>query len=219
MSTAATDPVEDGDRPAWERRSLDRVGRQALQRSHKVIRAARDLVAEGGLEAVTLRPLLEKSGLSRRAFYDRFRGMDDVLLALFEETMAQGAAVLAKRIAKVEGAPARIEALVRAMASTAQGRSKHRTYMLAMSSEHVRLAEQRPQDLLAATRPMSRLMAEILEEGMREGTIREADPQALAETLHAFVASEIHRSQHLDRRGKRWIDDLCDFCLHGIRKG
>jgi hypothetical protein len=133
--------------------------------------------------------------------------------------MAQGAAVLAKRIAKVEGAPARIEALVRAMASTAQGRSKHRTYMLAMSSEHVRLAEQRPQDLLAATRPMSRLMAEILEEGMREGTIREADPQALAETLHAFVASEIHRSQHLDRRGKRWIDDLCDFCLHGIRKG
>ena len=107
---------------------------------------------------------------------------------------------------------------MRAMASVVQGRPKDRTYVLAMSSEHVRLAEQRPRELLEATRPMSRLMAEILEEGMREGTIREADPQALAETLHAFVASEIHRSQHLDRRGKVWIDDLCAFCLHGILK-
>jgi AcrR family transcriptional regulator len=205
-------------RPVWERRSLDRVGRQALQRSHKVIRAARELVAQGGLEAVTLRPLLEKSGLSRRAFYDRFRGMDDVMLALFEETMAQGAATLAKRIAKVEGAPARLEALVRAMASAAQGRSRDRTYVLAMSSEHVRLAEQRPRDLLAATRPMSRLMAEILEEGMQEGTIREADPERLADMLHAVVASEIHRSLHLDRRGKGWIDELCELCLRGIQK-
>jgi AcrR family transcriptional regulator len=218
MSTPGAGRAEAGDRPAWERRSLDRVGRQALQRSHKVIRAARELVALGGLEAVTLRPLLEKSGLSRRAFYDRFRGMDDVLLALFEETMAQGAAALAKRIAKVEGAPARLEALVRAMASGAQGRSRDRTYVLAMSSEHVRLAEQRPRDLLAATRPMSRLMAEILEAGMREGTIREADPERLADMLHAVVASEIHRSLHLDRRGKGWIDDLCHLCLRGIQR-
>jgi AcrR family transcriptional regulator len=218
MSTPSADALEDDDRPAWERRSLDRVGRQALQRSHKVIRAARELVAEGGLEAVTLRPLLEKSGLSRRAFYERFRGMDDVLLALFEETMAQGAVALAKRIAKVEGAAARLEALVRAMASGAQARSKDRTYMLAMSSEHVRLAEQRPAELLEATLPMTRLMAEILEAGMAEGTIRRTDPHALAETLHALVASEVHRNLHLERRGKGWIDALCDFCLCGVRK-
>jgi AcrR family transcriptional regulator len=219
MPTPDADTAEDRDRPAWERRSLDRVGRQALQRSHKVIRAASELVAQGGLEAVTLRPLLEKSGLSRRAFYERFRGMDDVLLALFEETMAQGAVTLGRRIAKIEGAPARLEALVRAMASAAQGRARDRTYMLAMSSEHVRLAEQRPQELLEATRPMTRLMEEILADGMKDGTIREADPQSLAEMLHAIVASEIHRSLHLDRRGKGWIDDLCAFLLRGIQQG
>jgi AcrR family transcriptional regulator len=203
-------------RPAWEQRSLDRVGRQALQRSHEIIEAARELVAEGGLEAVTLRPLLERSGLSRRAFYDRFEGMDDVFLALFEETMARGAEGLARRIAKVEGAPAKIEALVRNMASAAQNPSKHRTWLLAMSSEHVRLAEQRPADLQEAIRPMNSLMAGILAAGMEEGTIRKTDPEGLAETLHALVASEVHRNLYRDRRGKRWIDDLCEFCLHGI---
>jgi AcrR family transcriptional regulator len=142
--------------------------------------------------------------------------MDDVLLALFEETMARGADGLARRLAKVEGAPAKIEALVRGMASSAQSRSRSRIYILAMSSEHARLAEQRPAELREATRPMNRLMAEVLEEGMKEGTIRRADSEGLAEMLHALVASEVHRNLHLDRPSKRWLDELCDFCLHGI---
>jgi AcrR family transcriptional regulator len=207
---------EEDSRPAWEQRSLDRVGRQALRRSHEIIEAARELVAEGGLEAVTLRPLLERSGLSRRAFYDRFEGMDDVFLALFEDTMARGAAGIAKRIAKVEGAPAKIEVIVRSMASAARNPSKHRMWILAMSSQHVRLAERRPEELQEAIRPMNDLTAQILAEGMEEGTIRSADPDSLAETLHALVAAEVHRNLHRDRRGKRWIDELCEFCLHGI---
>jgi len=205
------------DRSAWERRSLDRqVLQDGLRRSRKIIQAARELVEEGGLEAVTLRPLLERSGLSRRAFYERFAGMDDVLLALFEDMMAMAAESLGKRIVKVKGAPARLKALVRRMASSVQNGASSRTYLLAMSSEHVRLAEQRPADLREATRPMNLLMAKILEEGMREGTIARADPEMLAETLHWLVASEIHRNLYLDRPSKGWIDDLCEFCLHGI---
>ena len=203
-------------RPAWEQRSLDRVGGSALQRSHRIIRAARGLVAEGGLEAVSLRPLLERSGLSRRAFYERFEGMDDVLLALFEETMAQGAEGLERRIAKLPGALPKLEALVRNMAAPAQHARRDRTWVLAMSSEHVRLAEQRPEELREATRPMNRLIARVLEEGMKEGTVRQADPDRLAETVHALVASEVHRNLYLGRRGKAWIDDLCEFCLHGV---
>jgi AcrR family transcriptional regulator len=203
-------------RPVWERRSVERLGREALERSRDIVQAARELVAEGGLEAVTLRPLLERSGLSRRAFYDRFEGIDDVLLALFEETMATGAQGLAKRIERAEGAPAKIEALVRGMASAAKNPTKHRVYLLAMSREHVRLAEDRPLELREAARPMNRLIARILEEGMAERTIRRADPEELAETLHSLVASEVHRNLHLDRRGRGWIDDLCEFCLHGI---
>jgi len=211
-----SESLRDDSRTAWEQRSLDRVGREALQRSHEIIEAARELVAEGGLEAVTLRPLLERSGLSRRAFYDRFEGMDDVFLALFEDTMARGAEGIAKRISKVEGAPAKIEVVVRSMASAARNPSKHRMWILAMSSEHIRLAEHRPAELQEAIRPMNDLMAQILAEGMEEGTIRSTDPEGLAETLHALVASEVHRNLQRDRRGKRWIDDLCEFCLHGI---
>ncbi len=203
-------------RPSWEQRSRARVGDRALLRSHQVIRAARQLVADGGLEAVSLRPLLERSGLSRRAFYARFSGMDDVLLALYEDTMTTGAVQLSRRIAGIESPIARLEALVRAMASISQRQTRDRIYMLAMSSQHVRLAEQRPDDLVEATRPMTVLMAAILAEGMQAGQIRRTDPDALAQTIYALVTSEIHRSFHLGRRGRSWIDELCTFCLHGI---
>lgn len=202
--------------PLWEQRTRARVGDRALLRSRQVIRAARQIVADGGLEAVSLRPLLERSGLSRRAFYARFSGMDDVLLALYEDTMTTGAVQLSRRIAGIESPVARLEALVRAMASISQRPSRDRIYMLAMSSQHARLAEQRPDDLVEATRPMTGLMAEILAEGMQAGEIRRTDPEPLAQTVFALVTSEIHRSIHLGRRGTSWIDELCAFCVHGI---
>src|SRR5215468_6168413 len=77
---------------AWEERALDRARQQVLRGGYRVVRAARELVAEGGLDSVTLRALLKKTGLSRRAFYRHFESMDDVLLALFEDTMASGTA-------------------------------------------------------------------------------------------------------------------------------
>jgi len=77
---------------AWEDRALDRVRQQALQRGHRIVQAARRIVAEGGLDALTLRAVLDKAGLARRAFYRHFAAMDDLLLALFEDTVRHGCA-------------------------------------------------------------------------------------------------------------------------------
>ncbi|MBM4243686.1 MAG: hypothetical protein FJ148_07720 [Deltaproteobacteria bacterium] len=49
---------------AWEDRALDRVRQQALQRGHRIAQAARQIVAEGGLDALTLRAVLDKAGLA-----------------------------------------------------------------------------------------------------------------------------------------------------------
>jgi hypothetical protein len=63
---------------AWEERALDRVRQQALQRGHRLVKAARELVAEGGLESVTLRALLDTTP---REILPATSGMDDVLLS------------------------------------------------------------------------------------------------------------------------------------------
>jgi AcrR family transcriptional regulator len=200
---------------AWEERALDRVRRQALQRGHRLVRAARELVAEGGLESVTLRALLDKTGLARRAFYGHFRSMDDVLLALFEDTMATGAARLRGQITAMDDPMVALEHVVRTIASTALSPTE-RIYTLAMSQEHIRLAEQRPDDLSAAHAPMTGLIADLLRAGTKAGVVRETDPKALAQIVHGLIATEVHRNLSRNADDIDWIDDLWEFCLGGI---
>lgn len=202
-------------KPAWEERALDRVRQQALQRGHKLVRAARELVAEGGLESVTLRALLDKTGLARRAFYSHFRSMDDVLLALFEDTMASGAARLREQLAPIDDPIGSLEHVVRTIASGALSPSE-RIYTLAMTQEHIRLAEHRPDELKAALAPMSELIADLLRAGMKAGVVRETDPAALSEIVHGLIATEVHRNLYRGADDTEWIDDLWEFCLGGI---
>src|SRR5438270_10170146 len=79
----------------WEERSASRVlesGRdQILERSRKIVDAAYELLDEQGLEGLTIRAVLKRTGLSRRAFYERFEGKDDLVLAVFEHTIRRAA--------------------------------------------------------------------------------------------------------------------------------
>ena len=60
----------------WEQRSSHRVLEarrdQILERSRQIVDAAYELLEEEGLEGLTIRAVLTRTGLSRRAFYERF---------------------------------------------------------------------------------------------------------------------------------------------------
>jgi len=212
---AGTSPGTKRPQRAWEERALDRVRQQALQRGHRIVRAAREIVAEGGLESVTLRALLDKTGLARRAFYRHFRSMDDVLLALFEDTMASGAARLRQQIASIDDPMVALEHVVRTIASTALS-TPERIYTLAMTREHIRLAEHRPDELNAALAPMSELIADLLHAGMKTGAVRETDPTPLSQTVHGLIATDVHRNLYHGADDTDWIYDRWEFCLGGI---
>ena len=64
---------------------------QILERSRKIVDAAYELLDEQGLEGLTIRAVLKRTGLSRRAFYERFEGKDDLVLAVFEHTIRRAA--------------------------------------------------------------------------------------------------------------------------------
>jgi len=191
------------------------VREQALRRGHRIVQAATELVAEGGLESVTLRALLDKTGLARRAFYSHFRSMDDVLLAVFEDAMAAGAARFREDSERLVDPVAALEHVVRTTATAALS-SSDRVYMLAMTQQHVRLAQHRPDELNAAHAPMTDLYADLLRTGMEKGVVRQADPRALAELIQGLISTQIHRNLHRVAEDAKWVDDLWEFVRSGI---
>ena len=63
-----------------------------------ILTAAYGLLEEEGLEGLTIRAMLKRTGLARRAFYERFEGKDDLVLAVFEETLQQAADFFAEEV-------------------------------------------------------------------------------------------------------------------------
>lgn len=219
------------DRPdsatGWEERSIRRVvdaGReQLLERSRRIVEAAYEL-ADQGLEELTIRAVLNKTGLSRRAFYERFSGKDELMLALFEHTIRLASEHYQLQAEGLADPMDRLRLIVttivlgRKLQGSGAGGSDRRG--ATMSREHLRLAEACPEDLQAALQPLLALIAEYLSDGMARGVVREGDPRRLATLMYNLVSTTVHTellapaTARADR--EQLADDIWEFCRRAI---
>lgn len=164
------------------------------QRNDVLIRAADELLDEGGLEGLTIRAVLLRSGLARRAFYEQFNGKDDLVLAVFERTLSFAAEHF-RQEAESAGDPVAalrqiVEGLVLGQLGFGEPGTGRRS--AALSREHLRLAESRPQELQKALSPLIALIAEEIAKGVAMGLLRECEPRLQASLVYNFVSATIH---------------------------
>jgi len=218
------------DAPAhWEQRSAHRVIEvardQLLERSRRIVDAAYELLESEGLDGLTIRAVLTRSGLARRAFYERFAGKDDLLLAVFEQGIRMATRHFEAQIAEVGEPLERLRLIVHGIVlgsgGQAAGASNRRG--AAMSREHLRLAEARPADLQAAIRPLIALIEQQLAAGMQAGVVRQAEPQRLAMLVYNLVATTVHTELLAQEAAQpdmsqraRLAEDLWTFCQRAI---
>jgi AcrR family transcriptional regulator len=225
--------VRPSDEPArWEQRTANRVlesGRdQILERSRKIVQAAYELLEEQGLEGLTIRAVLKRTGLSRRAFYERFEGKDDLVLAVFEHTILRAASYLTEGVITMADPMERLRVIVTSLVvgnltleapETAQSNRRG----AALSREHLRLAESRPADLQAALRPLHAVITQHLSDGMQAGCVRDDDPRRMAALVYNLVSTTVHtellaqESARPDRAHRaRLAEDIWEFCRRAI---
>ncbi|HEX7821612.1 MAG TPA: helix-turn-helix domain-containing protein [Sphingobium sp.] len=199
------------------------------ERARRIVDAAYDLLEESGLEGLTIRAVLTRTGLSRRAFYERFAGKDDLVLAVFEHTIRMAADLFASEFAPIADPVERLRLIVRSIAlargsidgSDAPDGSHPRG--AALSREHLRLAESRPNELQDALRPLLSLLARLLEEGMETGQIRRSRPDRLATLIYNLVATTVHAQLLAEETGgpdkamrEELAVDIWEFCRRAI---
>jgi AcrR family transcriptional regulator len=194
-------------------------------RSRQLIDAANELLAEGGLEGLTIRAMLKRTGLARRAFYERFAGKDDLVLAVFEETMLEAANLYrdeARQLSKpLEKIRMIVVGLVMGAIDNDDGFGELR--VAAMVREHLRLAQTRPGELQAALQPLLDFFAELVTEGIRIGQLRDSDPVLQATLIYNLVATTLHTELMMKEafgagtaRKERLADEIWEFCRRAI---
>src|SRR5581483_3963322 len=188
------------DPAGWEDRSVNRIlemGRdQILERSREIVEAAYELLEERGLDGLTIRAVLKKTKLSRRAFYERFEGKDDLVLAVFEHTIRAAASRLTELVSATPDPMERLRVIVTSIvfgsiAAGPDGAQRNRRGA-ALSREHLRLAESRPEDLQTALRPLLAVITQQLSDGMKAGTIRVGDPSRMATLMYNLLSTTVH---------------------------
>jgi len=197
-------------------------------RTQQITEAAYALLGETGLEGLTIRAILARTGLARRAFYERFTGKDDLMLAVFEYAIRSAAAHFDREVWHLTGPLDRLRLVVRSIAlgsgaDETLGSDVRNRRGAALSREHLRLAETRPVALQTALSPLLDLIARLLAEGTAAGVVRPASPRRMAPLIYNLVATTVHtdfltRDTCSDDRQdrERLATDIWDFCLGGI---
>lgn len=219
MTTAETE------RQASVRRFL---ASEKAERTSAIVGAAYELLDAGGLEDLTIRAVLKRTGLARRAFYEQFAGKDDLVLAVFEQAMRFAAEMYDEMVAPIADPTERLKTIIVSIGNGGPfpedgGGQDGSRLAAALSREHLRLAEARPDELHAALGPLIALLSRQLQAGMEAGAMRQADPEQLAVFIYNLVATTVHtkliagetrRASGLRRSAL--ADDLWDFVRRAI---
>ena len=203
------------------------LAHEKSERARVIVAAAYELIDAGGLEDLTIRAVLKRTGLARRAFYEQFAGKDDLVVAVFEHAMSFAADMYHDLVAPIADPVERLKTIIVSIgqgAATPEGPTGDRGHMAAaLSREHLRLAEARPEELNRALKPLIALIAEQLSAGMAAGTIRQGEPPRLALFIYNLVATTMHTEliaeeavgSPSERRG-RLADELWEFCHRAV---
>lgn len=202
----------------------------AAARTRLIVDAAYELLEESGLEGLTIRAVLTRTGLSRRAFYERFVGKDDLVLAVFEHTIRRASEQYDLQTSHLDAPMERLRLIVLSIASArgtlddVDNQDGYHPRGAALSREHLRLAESRPAELQAALRPLLSMLARLLADGMAAGEIRPAKPERIAALVYNLVSTTVHaqllaeESGGVDReRREELASDIWDFCRRAIQ--
>jgi AcrR family transcriptional regulator len=210
----------------------DVLAAEKADRTRAIVEAAYEIIDAGGLAELTIRAVLKRTGLARRAFYEQFAGKDDLMLAVFERTMRVGVDVYRALVAPIADPVERLKMIILAIGhgsaaprSTSPGEipGEGGHIAAALSREHLRLAEARPDELQHALEPLMTLIADQLADGMAVGTVRQADPARLAIFIYNLIATTMHTeliaqettgSPHEIR--DRLADELWEFCRRAL---
>ena len=183
--------------------------------------AAFELIDEKGTTDFTIQEVIDRSKQSLRGFYQYFDGKDELILALFEDSVLESAADL-REVVDAESDPlARLRAFAIRLhewcepADTPRKRGKHNRRPISEFS--VQLAVAHPERVKAAMEPVSRMSLDLIAEAADAGAIKVPDHRRAAALVQQTVMYSWFGNRLIqDPRRRITAAETWEFCLHGL---
>jgi uncharacterized protein (TIGR00369 family) len=190
-------------------------------RGDRFIKTAVAILGETGRTDFTVQEVVARSKTSLRAFYQHFSSKDELLLALFDRTIAQSVQAWRTETTGLDSTAALKLVIDRVSQQPESSTQDSLNRALTLYNQH--LAETRPRDYARVLSPLHRLIRDIVGQGITEGVF---NPGLDVGAAAAIVMQTVMGAQRLHWLGTELNDaavdagQLYDFCSRalGIRE-
>jgi AcrR family transcriptional regulator len=219
MIAAAASALPWAERAADRSPAVQRSRARQMEQAKVIVDAARRLIAERG-ERFTTQELVKEAGVALQTFYRIFAGKDQLLLAVFEDMIAESCAGYEAAARPLPDPVARlrfyIDETLRSLGNPDAGIGPR-----FVTAEHWRLHQLFPDEMSQATQPFTDLVARQLEAAAAEGLLAPADPQRDAWFVTKLVMAVFHHYAYADGEldAQAIGDDLWSFCRTALGGG
>ena len=206
-------------------RSLDSARVRAESRVQRFFDAALELLHDNASgREFTVQEVVERSGQSLRSFYQYFGGKQELLLALFEESVRSTADALRDTLAEETDPLNRLHRFVveyYRLCRPASSRASKKAPSRALAEFAQQLLTSDPAEAARAFVPLVSLFDEVLEDAEAAGVIRSGIPRRrvagvvleaiMFNAFSATISGPSEKSSDLDLGEELW-----DLIFHGI---
>jgi AcrR family transcriptional regulator len=222
---AENEPTDDGEVPAWRQRAVSKSLKAARSRAEKRVQrfmdAAFELIDEKGTTDFTIQEVIDRSEQSLRGFYQYFDGKDELLLALFEETVREAVDDL-RRVVDAESKPIdRLRAFTIRLhewcepEGAPRKRGSHNRRPISEFS--VQLTVNHPERVKAAMAPISQALLGLVEDAAADNAIHTTDARHTTALIQQTVMYSWFGNRLIENpRLRVTAAETWEFCLHGL---
>ena len=219
------DDLQDGNEPGWRQRavskSLSAARSRAEERAQRLLDAAFALIDEKGTTEFTIQEVVDRSKQSLRGFYQYFAGKDELLFALLEESIRESLTDLHEAVASESQPLARLRAFTIRLhewcepPGTRRKRGAHNR--VPISEFSLQLALKDPDRVAVVMTPISRLLIELLDAAVADGSVQVSETRRAALLIQQTVMYGWLMSRLVQNpRARVTAEDAWAFCLHGL---
>jgi len=188
-----------------------------VPRGDRFIKTAVEILGETGRTDFTVQEVVARSKTSLRAFYQHFSSKDELLLALFDRTIALSAQIWRAETTGLDSTAALKLVLDRISQQPESSTQDSLNRALSLYNQH--LAETRPREYARVLSPLHQLIRDIVGQGITEGVF---NPGLDVGAAAAIVMQTMVGAQRLHWLGTELngtpIDagQLFDFCSRAL---
>jgi AcrR family transcriptional regulator len=217
--------ASDANEPAWRERAVSRslvaARSRAEERVQRFLDAAFEIIDERGTTEFTIQEVVDRSKQSLRGFYEYFDGKDELVLALFEETVREAGDDIRRAVGDESDPLARLRAYAICLhewcdpGEMPRKRGSHNRRAISEFSMH--LAANHSDRVRAALAPLSRLLLELVEAAAEAGAIHVDNARRAAALVQQTVIYNWFGNRLVeDPKVRLKAEETWSFCLRGL---